>query len=301
MGMDPLLGSAIVTGVGTLANSLIGSNLGMAQSEKLMRLQAELNQTAIDNQNRYNHPASQMARLRSAHLNPNLVYGNGQVVGNTADAAKVSPVNRTVPFDTGLTEAISQYQQMRQIDQSVYESRQRMRESISRARKLDAETLSQLSDNKWKDATLETRIEETKQKLANQILAGDKIAEETNNLKIVAGNLVEEGKLLAARSNLTEEQARTEIVRRRLIGAQTETEKMKPAYFKKLTEKIAEEIPYIKAGTDLRELAYRIQETTFNATGAGDQWLADHPSVAVIVSLLEKALGLGGKAMEFVP
>ena len=33
--------------------------------------------------NLYNHPTQQMARLREAGLNPNLVYGSKQVVGNT--------------------------------------------------------------------------------------------------------------------------------------------------------------------------------------------------------------------------
>lgn len=35
-------------------------------------------------QNEYNNPASQMSRLKEAGLNPNLVYGSGQTVGNTA-------------------------------------------------------------------------------------------------------------------------------------------------------------------------------------------------------------------------
>jgi hypothetical protein len=34
-------------------------------------------------QNEYNAPTQQMARLREANLNPNLVYGSGSVVGNT--------------------------------------------------------------------------------------------------------------------------------------------------------------------------------------------------------------------------
>lgn len=36
--------------------------------------------------NEYNNPSSQMARLKAAGLNPNLVYGSGSVVGNTAPA-----------------------------------------------------------------------------------------------------------------------------------------------------------------------------------------------------------------------
>ena len=35
-------------------------------------------------QNEYNTPSAQMARLREAGLNPNLVYGSGSVTGNTS-------------------------------------------------------------------------------------------------------------------------------------------------------------------------------------------------------------------------
>lgn len=54
-------------------------------------------------QNEYNHPSSQMARLREAGLNPNLVYGNGAKVdagpvrSSSAPAWKPEPVQ----FDTG--------------------------------------------------------------------------------------------------------------------------------------------------------------------------------------------------------
>lgn len=34
--------------------------------------------------NEYNSPTAQMERLKAANLNPNLVYGNGSVVGNTS-------------------------------------------------------------------------------------------------------------------------------------------------------------------------------------------------------------------------
>ena len=57
-------------------------------NRRLMAYQAELNQQAIDKQNEYNLPSNQMARLNAAGLNPNLVYGNGSVVGNTTEASK---------------------------------------------------------------------------------------------------------------------------------------------------------------------------------------------------------------------
>ncbi|QCS37354.1 DNA pilot protein [Tortoise microvirus 91] len=52
--------------------------------------------------NEYNHPSSQMARLREAGLNPNLVYGNGQA---TTTAAPIRTANvgnfKPAQFDGG--------------------------------------------------------------------------------------------------------------------------------------------------------------------------------------------------------
>lgn len=56
-------------------------------------------------QNDYNSPSSQMARLSSAGLNPNLVYGTGSVVGNTTsdypkfEAPDTSQYQKVLPPD----------------------------------------------------------------------------------------------------------------------------------------------------------------------------------------------------------
>lgn len=47
-------------------------------------------------QNQYNHPSSQMARLREAGLNPNLVYGEG-AVANNASGIRPAPVESWNP------------------------------------------------------------------------------------------------------------------------------------------------------------------------------------------------------------
>lgn len=66
-------------------------------------------------QNEYNAPSAQMERLRAAGLNPQLVYGSGNVAGNTTsnvpqlDAAKkLAPMMRAFTgFDLGLDDAAS--------------------------------------------------------------------------------------------------------------------------------------------------------------------------------------------------
>lgn len=49
--------------IGGALSTLWNSTVGQQQSKDLMKYQAELNQIAVDNQNRYNSPIAQMERL----------------------------------------------------------------------------------------------------------------------------------------------------------------------------------------------------------------------------------------------
>lgn len=93
---------------GGLAGALVGGPLGAAaggllggymsyQSDQQANKQNKLAQASIDRANAYdlrmwnlantyNDPKMQMQRLADAGLNPNLVYGGGNVTGNTASA-----------------------------------------------------------------------------------------------------------------------------------------------------------------------------------------------------------------------
>lgn len=65
--------------VGDAVNSLLGGSAAAKDAYKY-------NMQAVEYQNAYNTPAQQMARLREAGLNPNLVYGSGSVSGNLSTA-----------------------------------------------------------------------------------------------------------------------------------------------------------------------------------------------------------------------
>lgn len=54
--------------------------------------QYEMSKEFWNMQNEYNLPSSQMQRLKDAGLNPQLVYGNGSVVGNSSSAPSVPSV-----------------------------------------------------------------------------------------------------------------------------------------------------------------------------------------------------------------
>lgn len=70
-------GSDILSNVynGILSNSANAKSKRAAASASIM--QYVLQNQLIDKQNEYNKPINQMARLREAGLNPNLVYGDG--------------------------------------------------------------------------------------------------------------------------------------------------------------------------------------------------------------------------------
>jgi len=84
-----LLASIAAPVLGTLGNFLGQSWGNKATNEanmKLAKYQYNKGLEMWNKQNEYNAPNAQMARLASAGLNPNLVYGNGSVVGNTTQA-----------------------------------------------------------------------------------------------------------------------------------------------------------------------------------------------------------------------
>lgn len=77
-------------------------------------------------QNEYNSPTQQMARIRAAGLNPNLVYGNG-VAGNSAGSTpQYEPAKFNAPtmqayrgWNLGISDATSQYLAYRTVKAQV--------------------------------------------------------------------------------------------------------------------------------------------------------------------------------------
>lgn len=130
----PLVGAGI-----SALGGIIGSWFGKKSTDnsnkanlELAKYQAQQNQLMLDrayNQNlhmwnetnSYNSPVAQMARLKSAGLNPNLVYGTGSVTGNTTssvpqleaasyDAPNIRPYTG---WNLGLSDAVGTYMQAR--------------------------------------------------------------------------------------------------------------------------------------------------------------------------------------------
>jgi hypothetical protein len=76
---------AAIGALGSLGSSVIGNKGRKANESRARRWNLE----QWHRQNKYNHPIEQMARLKSAGLNPNMIYGSspGSAVGNAGAVA----------------------------------------------------------------------------------------------------------------------------------------------------------------------------------------------------------------------
>lgn len=78
--MAAVTGGLLAAGLASQLGSNIAQNIGSRKAQK--RAFAH-NIDMWNRANEYNDPSAQMARLKAAGLNPNLVYGSGSVTGNT--------------------------------------------------------------------------------------------------------------------------------------------------------------------------------------------------------------------------
>lgn len=93
--MDPVTIAGLAGAGASLVGGLINNAWSDARTDKQFRQMNEMQ----DKMNAYNAPVAQMARLRAAGLNPNLVYANGGAVIQSAVGNAPQPAH-TTPIDT---------------------------------------------------------------------------------------------------------------------------------------------------------------------------------------------------------
>lgn len=86
MPLDPIIGGALLSTGGNALSNLI-SNSGSKRSQNRAN---KHNVEFWNKQNAYNDPSAQMARLRKAGLNPNLIYGSSPS-GAGGNASPIAP------------------------------------------------------------------------------------------------------------------------------------------------------------------------------------------------------------------
>jgi hypothetical protein len=104
-GSNRVLGAGAIAGIGALG-SIAGNLIGNIGAKKRQRESDKYNRETWERQNKYNHPLEQMARLKAAGLNPNMIYGNspGSAVGNAGSqqaASKAAPYQMDNPVIAG--------------------------------------------------------------------------------------------------------------------------------------------------------------------------------------------------------
>lgn len=106
--------SAGLSAAGTAGSIVASNNANAAQREHQLNMYHMQRGHSLADwalQNEYNSPEAQMARLKKAGLNPNLVYGNGNA---NMPAAKINPagapnISPRVPDFNGLSSAMAPY------------------------------------------------------------------------------------------------------------------------------------------------------------------------------------------------
>jgi len=82
----PLLGMAtsLIPGIGDAISARRNTNKTIQANKQMAEYAYQKDLEMWNRQNAYNNPTNQMARLKNAGLNPNLIYGPGKATGNTS-------------------------------------------------------------------------------------------------------------------------------------------------------------------------------------------------------------------------
>ena len=169
--MDPVTIAGLAGAGASLVGGLINNAWSDARTEKQYRQMNEMQ----DKMNAYNAPVAQMARLREAGLNPNLVYANGGAVMQSAVGNAPNPPN-TAPIDTqGVLQMVQTIVGAMLEKDKIQANKDMQKEQIDSTQKLQTEKLES-------DAKLQTEKLEADSKLQEeQIKSREKI--EDANLK----------------------------------------------------------------------------------------------------------------------
>ena len=128
LGIDPLIGAGIATGIGSLVGNIFGTKSSNSQNMKINRMNNEFNareaekarqyQTEMWNKtNEWNSPKNIRKRLQEAGYNPYLGMdssnvGTAQSAGSSSPASAATPIqNNPLQFD-GIQNALSTAIQM---------------------------------------------------------------------------------------------------------------------------------------------------------------------------------------------
>lgn len=142
--MKPLNAVIGDTAINTLSD-MAGSVTNLFTGNKLAQHQYDKDVEMWNRANAYNDPKMQMERLKNAGLNPNMVYGNGSVVGNTSTSTPQYKAPQ-VDFKTQTPNMLDKYR-AREQEQSYVRTQEFQQQLIeANMDKTNAEMLRILDD-----------------------------------------------------------------------------------------------------------------------------------------------------------
>lgn len=247
-GLASSIGGALVGG----AFGLAGQKLQTKQEKELMQYQFDLQKQMFDYQAAYNSPSAQMGRLRSAGLNPNLVYGNGSVVNTNTATGSVGKGNGSNPF-AGLGSAfmalMSNMFRTAQIDADTRNKKASAELARSQAgyysvlqSKAAVERAGIEWDNYRKSVEMDYLPEYLDSRNYKLRAEGDNAMAQYRIIQAQADEIAANIVLLMSRKNLTDQQAATEIVKRVVMDKQVQLMASQIGLNEKQVEKLGYDI-----------------------------------------------------------
>lgn len=207
-----LMWPAIIGAVGGIASGLINNGYSQANAaqsfqnqKELMRLQNQYSRQNWALENAYNTPKAQMERLRSAGLNPNLIYGNGasglQSGSVSSPTAPSAPMAQTVPFENPMSSAVEAAQ------------------GIAAAKKVKSEGIARDIENQYLEKRLQNDLN---QQLETLGLTQD----QRKQIQAMIPNISKQGALLEEEANALRTRVGYEEIDRYIAAANAVTQRM---------------------------------------------------------------------------
>lgn len=123
------VGALVGAGLGGMSG--FGTDMTNEANKQAVKQANQLNVDYWNMQNTYNNPVSQMARLKAAGLNPNLVYSSGNVTGNNASGIHSATASNVSPYQMDSMNMIQAYQNIQQTDASTQLTKANTKNALS--------------------------------------------------------------------------------------------------------------------------------------------------------------------------
>lgn len=207
--MDPVLGGAVISGLGGLVGNLL---TGSAQKDtnktnlQIARETNEANYRLWNENNLYNTPAAQMSRLRAAGLNPNMVYGQVSSGNSSSPVTAQGAVMKSAKFgDFGASAAVMSYLQGKMQESTISLQDTQSAKNKAETNRTNVESLNLQKDGLLKDITYS-------QKLFDYFKSNDLYPVERRQLELSLKQKKREiARIDATIDNLNAQTSRTEV------------------------------------------------------------------------------------------